>query len=201
MVTVEGGYDIEAVREGWIGKKAPAYRGLHPVEHDPIRQRSRGTGTMANASKAEIEAGGSYLPEPVAVPVIMNDDLDRPFHEGVQRNELWVQYCTECESYQWGPEWICHKCLSYEVEWRQVESSGRIYSWERIWHPVHPVLGEAVPYVVALVELPHADNIRMVGNLLGEPEEEVVIGSEVEAVFEHHADADPAFTLVQWSRV
>ena len=55
--------------------------------------------------------------------------------------------------------------------------------------------------MVALVELPHADNIRMVGNLLGEPEDEVLIGGEVEAVFEHHDDADRAFTLVQWSRV
>ena len=33
------------------------------------------------------------------------------------------------------------------------------------------------------------------------PSRTVVIGSDVEAVFEHHADADPPFTLVHWSRV
>ena len=38
----------------------------------------------------------------------------------------------------------------------------------------------------------------MVGNLLGDPQQEVVIGSKVEAVFEDHNDADPPFTLVQW---
>jgi hypothetical protein len=38
----------------------------------------------------------------------------------------------------------------------------------------------------------------MLGNLLGDPRQEVTIGAPVEAVFEHHNDADPPFTLVQW---
>jgi len=80
-----------------------------------------------------------------------------------------------------------------------VSGKGRIYSWERVWHPVHPALKDACPYMVVLVELPDAGNVRMVGNLLGDPMEEVVIGSDVEAVFEDHPDAD--VTLVQWRRV
>ena len=40
-----------------------------------------------------------------------------------------------------------------------------------------------------LVELPHAGNIRMLGNLLGDPQQEVTIGAAVEAVFEPHDDA------------
>ena len=55
-----------------------------------------------------------------------------------------------------------------------------------------------MPYIVVLVELPQAGNIRMVGNLLGDPQQDIVIGSEVEAVFEDHDDVDPPFTLVQW---
>lgn len=156
---------------------------------------------MANATRAEIEAGGTYFPEPVAFPATMNDDLDRPYIEGTQRGELWVQYCRDCEQHQWGPEWICHRCLTDELDWREVAGRGRIFSWERVWHPVHPALAEAVPYVAVVVELPDADDIRMVGNLLGDPEAEVVIGSEVEAVFEHHRDADPPFSLVHWSRI
>ena len=49
-----------------------------------------------------------------------------------------------------------------------------------------------------LVELPQAGGIRMIGNLLGDPMQEVAIGSTVKGVFEHHADADPAYTLLQW---
>jgi uncharacterized OB-fold protein len=51
---------------------------------------------------------------------------------------------------------------------------------------------------VVVVELPHAGKVRMLGNLLGDPRQDVVIGAEVEAVFEHHNDAEPPFTLVQW---
>ena len=43
-----------------------------------------------------------------------------------------------------------------------------------------------------------ADNIRMVGNLLGDPTQAVTIGAAVEAVFEPHDEATPPYTLVQW---
>ncbi len=59
---------------------------------------------------------------------------------------------------------------------------------------MHPALAGHGPYIVVLVELPEYGNIRMVGNLLGDPRQEVRIGAPVEAVFEPHAD----FTLVQW---
>ena len=52
--------------------------------------------------------------------------------------------------------------------------------------------------VIVLVELPHADNVRMVGNLLGDPLQEIEIGAPVSVVFEDHDDGDPDFTLVQW---
>jgi uncharacterized OB-fold protein len=81
-----------------------------------------------------------------------------------------------------------------------VAPRGRIYSWERAWHPVHPALANHGPYIVVLVELPEAGDVRMIGNLIGDPMQEVTIGASVEAVFEPHDDATPAFTLVQWKR-
>jgi hypothetical protein len=65
---------------------------------------------------------------------------------------------------------------------------------------VHPALQAKLPYMVVLVELPDAGNIRMVGNLVGDAEAEVEIGAAVEAVFEDHeggGDVEP-YTLVQW---
>ena len=63
---------------------------------------------------------------------------------------------------------------------------------------MHPALKDQGAYLVVLVEFPDADGIRMVGNLLGDPEQEVSIGAEVAPVYEHHSDADPPFTLLQW---
>ncbi len=132
------------------------------------------------------------LAQPAATPV------DEPYWSGLRDNVLKVQQCGSCGGYQWGPEWICHHCHSDQVSFVDVEPKGVIYSYERVWHPVHPALAEQGPYIVVLVELPHAGNVRMVGNLLGDPEAEVIIGAEVEGVFEHHEDGDPPFTLLNW---
>lgn len=137
-----------------------------------------------------------YLPVGLPAPRPSLDGLDAPYWEATRRHELLVQRCTACGTWQWGPEWICHACRSFDLAWTAIEGRGRIYSWERVWHPVHPALKDACPYLVVLVELPDAGNVRMVGNLLGDPMQQVPIGAEVEAVFEDHPEQE--YTLVQW---
>jgi len=66
---------------------------------------------------------------------------------------------------------------------------------------VHAALNGHGQYIAVLVELPDYGNVRMVGNLLGDPKQAVTIGAAVEAVFEPHDSADPPFTLVQWRLV
>ena len=141
-----------------------------------------------------------YLKPGLPAPAASRDGLDAPFWQALARNELLLQRCRGCGKFQWGPEWICHRCLSFDLGFEKVDPVGRIYSYERVWHPVHSALKEQGPYVVALVELPHADSVRLVGNLLGDARAPVAIGAAVEAVFEHHVEASPAFTLLQWRR-
>ena len=143
---------------------------------------------------------GGYLAAGLAQPTHMPDGLDRAYHEGVKNNRLILQRCSACAKFQWGPEWICHHCHSFELGWEEVQPHGVIYSYERVWHPVHPALKDQGPYIVVLVELPHADNVRLLGNLLGDAKAAVQIGARVEAVFEQHADAEKPFALVQWRR-
>lgn len=132
------------------------------------------------------------------LPAPAPTDLDRPFWDGLRQQRLLVQRCKRCARYQWGPEWICHRCLNVDLDFVEVETRGTLFSHQRVWHPVHPALRQQGPYVIALVELAHADNIRLVGNLLGDPLQELVIGAEVDGVFEHHGEADPPYSLLQW---
>lgn len=138
-----------------------------------------------------------YLPE-LPAPVLAEPELERPYWDATRENRLVVQRCGACQSWQWGPEWICHNCLSPDMRWSEVPPRGRIYSYERIWHPVHPALKGHTPYLAVLVELPEADNVRMIGNLLGDPTQDVQIGTEVVAEYEHHDGANPPYTLVHW---
>jgi len=140
----------------------------------------------------------SYLPEGMPIPVPEGDGLSAPFWKGLREDRLTVQRCKACGKHQFTPEWLCHRCHSFDLEWVDVAPKGVIYSWTRVWHPTHPVLKERGAYIVVVVELPHADGIRMVGNLVGDAQQAVPIGSPVNGVFEHHAAAQPAFSLLQW---
>ena len=142
----------------------------------------------------------AYLPPGLPIPVPERNGLSAPFWQGVREERLKVQRNRHTGVYQWPPQWIAHDTQTFDVDWVEVEPKGLIYSWTRVWHPVHPALRDACPYVVVVVELPHAGAVRMLGNLLGDPRQDVPIGAPVEAVFEHHHDADPPFTLVQWRR-
>lgn len=140
----------------------------------------------------------SYLLDGLPKPVASRDGLDTPFWEGLTNDRLLLQRCDGCGKFQWGPEWVCHRCRSFDLTYTETPAEGVIYSHQRVWHPVHPALAEQGPYIIVLVELPAADNVRIVGNLVGDPEQDLVIGSPVTGVFEHHPDDDPAHTLLQW---
>jgi len=139
-----------------------------------------------------------YLPAGLPVPVPEPDAISAPYWNGLREGVLRVQRCTHCGTWQFGPEWICHGCLRFDPQWAEVEATGLIYSWERVWHPAHPALKERGPYLAVLVELPHAGNVRLVGNLLGDALQDVRIGAEVEGVFEHHPESAPPYSLLQW---
>jgi len=141
---------------------------------------------------------GAYLADGLPQPVPSPDGLDAPFWAGLAEEKILLQRCRSCRGWQWGPEWICHRCHSDDLGFDEVAGEGHIYSYERVWHPVHPALKDQGPYLIVLVSLPQADDVRLVGNLLGDPRQAVRIGAPVRAVFEHHAQSEPAFTLLQW---
>ena len=142
----------------------------------------------------------SYLPPGLPAPVAEPDGLSAPYWAALREGRLLVQRCSGCATWQFGPEWLCHRCHRFDHEWVEVAPQGLIHSWERVWHPSHPALKGHGPYLVVLVELPEAGNVRMVGNLLGDPMQEVTIGAPVQGVFEHHAEASPPYSLLQWQR-
>ncbi|QIB65952.1 Zn-ribbon domain-containing OB-fold protein [Kineobactrum salinum] len=142
-----------------------------------------------------------YLPAGLPGPLIGPNDLYAPYWNGTRDEKLMIQRNPSTGVYQWPPQWITHDTQSFDIDWVQVEGKGVLYSWTRVWHPVHPILKDSCPYIVVVVELPHAGGIRMLGNLLGDPQQDVEIGAELEAVFEHHNDASQPFTLVQWRKI
>ncbi len=139
-----------------------------------------------------------YLPTGLPIPTSDAQGLTAPFWQGLREEKLKIQRCASCGAWQWGPEWLCHACHSFEVEWVETEPKGRMYSWERVWQPPNSTMKAAVPYLVVLIELDVGTGVRLIGNLLGSPEQNVEIGSAVRGVFEHHHASEPPFTLLHW---
>lgn len=144
-----------------------------------------------------------YLGENALPPAPDADGLQTQFWDGLTRGELHIQRCRACKTWIFAPEWICHHCHSFDLAWEQVEPTGRIYSWTRVWRPPIPTFPS--PYIAVVVELPQAGDVRLIGNLLGDATQKVDIGASVTGVFEHHpASAGPpvrpAFSLLQWKR-
>ena len=69
-----------------------------------------------------------YLPEGLPRPSPAPDGLDTPFWEGLRQEDLRLQRCQDCGGWQWGPEWICHRCLSDNVGYESLPAKGTIYS-------------------------------------------------------------------------
>jgi uncharacterized OB-fold protein len=136
-----------------------------------------------------------YLPETLPLPQPSTDDAG--WWEAAREHRLVIQRCTNCGTFRHTPRPVCYNCRSLGFEWAPVAGKGRIFSAINCVHPVHPAVREAVPYNVVLVELPEAGNVRLVGNVVDTPYEQIEIGMPVEAVWE---DVGEDVTLLRWKR-
>jgi uncharacterized OB-fold protein len=132
-------------------------------------------------------------------PVPRDDQLDAPFWAAAAESRLVVQRCAACSTWRWAPEWICYHCYSPDFSFEEVEPTGVLESWERVWYPAHPLLKDSLPYTVVLVAIAQAGNIRMIGNYSGDSEDDLVIGCSMSVVFEQHRRPDHShYSLIQW---
>ena len=108
------------------------------------------------------------------------DSDTRPFWEATKRNELLIQYCPQCSTYQFYPRVVCKNCLS-DVEWVVSSGRGTVYSFSVVHKVFNPEFKDKVPYILALISLDEGP--RMMTNLIGVAIEDVRIGMSVEVDF------------------
>jgi uncharacterized OB-fold protein/acyl dehydratase len=153
------------------GRTGPAER-ENPAEHPGGSGESSGS-------------GGRYPLRPAVGP-------DTAFFwEGADAGELRIQRCAECGRLRHPPGPMCPRCHSTKRDHVTARGRGVVHSHVVHHHP--PVPGLRPPFVVALVEL--EEGVRMVGNVLGCPPQQVHIGMPVELFFQR---MDDELTLPQW---
>lgn len=129
--------------------------------------------------------------KPLPVP-----DLDsEEYWKGCKRHDLLIQQCKDCGTFRFPPSPLCHNCNSRNTEWTWVSGKGKIYSWVVVHHPIYPVFASEVPYAVVLVALDENPRVRIPGNILDCPLEDIRGGMAVEVTFD---DVTDEVTLPKW---
>jgi uncharacterized OB-fold protein len=126
--------------------------------------------------------------------------LDAPFWEGLERGEFTMPRCATCQRWMWPADCRCPECGGYELEWPAVPAEGTVFTWTRTWYPFVPERAGALPYVVVLVELPHAGSSRMLGVLTG-PEDGLRRDARVVGTIAPPSDATFGLPSVTWRLV
>src|SRR5262249_39077685 len=82
-------------------------------------------------------------------------------------HKLQLQCCSSCGKFWFPPSRRCAHCLSADLEWRESNGHGRIYSFVVFHRVYHPAFESEVPYAVAIVELD--ERPRLLANIIPLP--------------------------------
>ena len=113
-----------------------------------------------------------------ARPIPDPDPGERPFYEAADRGELVYQRCPACDHAQFHPRPLCVSCGG-DPEWATASGRGTVYTFTVVRQNHASPFREALPYVVAMVEL--EEGVRMLTNVTGCAPDDVHVGMAVEA--------------------
>ena len=127
-------------------------------------------------------------------PIPQADDESREFYDGARRHELMLMRCRSCTAYRLPSRPRCPDCWSTDTEWAVASGRGTLYSFG-LMHQKFPGFEGETPYQYAIVELDEGP--RIVSNIVGVPEGEVVVDMPLQALFD---DVSDDTTLIRFTK-
>ncbi|WP_336967494.1 Zn-ribbon domain-containing OB-fold protein [Sphingobium aromaticiconvertens] len=114
------------------------------------------------------------------VKIVGGIGADDEFWRGLERGEFCLPTCASCGTWMWPAHFRCGACGAWEMQWNAIEPRGTIFTWTRSWYAFDRVSERTadVPYVSAVVEIPHAGGARVMGIYEG-TDEALRIGVDV----------------------
>jgi uncharacterized OB-fold protein len=125
-----------------------------------------------NDSKSKSENGR----DPEYGPPAM-DWESHAYWEGAGRGELVLQRCRACSVVQHRPRGFCVSCLEDQLEHFVASGRGEVYTYSIVHQNQMPKFRNALPYVVAYVEL--EEGPQLLTNIVGCDPEAISIGMPV----------------------
>ena len=119
-------------------------------------------------------------------PLPLVDAENAFFWTSGEEGRLRFLRCQDCGYYIHPPRPRCARCTGEEIVPEDVSGTATVATFtinHQAWTP-----GMEVPFVVAIVELPEQEGLRLTTNIVGCALEEVYVGMPVQVVFEQHED-------------
>jgi uncharacterized OB-fold protein len=120
------------------------------------------------------------------------DVWTEPFWQAASEHRLVAPRCTNCGEFRMPPVPFCHRCRHQEIEWVDLSGRGTVFTFVITRRALIPELQDAVPNVVAVVDLDGAPGCRLVSNLLQIDPDAVEIGMAVVIAWD---DIDDTVTI------
>lgn len=114
------------------------------------------------------------------------DDTNRHFWTGGAHGELRILRCARCRTWVHPPAPVCPACLATDLAPEATSGRAIVHTYtvnHQAWYP-----GLDPPYVVAIVELPEQEGLRLTTNIVGCAPDDVSIGMPVRVTFEPYDD-------------
>jgi hypothetical protein len=119
----------------------------------------------------------TILPTPAPVSLPEDDEFWAATAEG----KLLLRRCDDCGVPIWYPRPFCPVCGSFRTSWSEASGRGTVYTFTVVHRSGIPGYREALPYVVAYVEL--AEGPRVMTNIVDCEPDDVEVGMPVRVVF------------------
>jgi hypothetical protein len=112
-------------------------------------------------------------------------EFTAPFWKALAERRFISTRCTVCGHVTFPPKPICPNCWSFDVQWKELQTTGVLYSWTRVHAPPQAFADES-PYALGIVDL--TEGIRLACRLVADEQINFEPGIPVEMVVLEYSD-------------
>jgi hypothetical protein len=107
--------------------------------------------------------------------------VSRPFWDALAQHRILVQYSPSLQRYVFYPRTLAPTTLADDLEWREIDGAGTLYTFTVARRPTGPPWVDALPQLIAVVQWDVGPKFST--ELVEADPSDVRIGMRVEPVF------------------
>jgi uncharacterized protein len=88
----------------------------------------------------------------MTTPVPEPTPVSKPFWDGLAQRRIMVQYSPSLESFIFYPRTLAPGTLADDLEWREIDGAGTLYTYTVARRPTGPPWADALPQLLAVVQ-------------------------------------------------